>query len=94
MKRCTGGVSDEQIRFLGWHQDNLRRFDVAPMFDPSLDEGLKRLEHMRDTLASQGYRPAQERGSLAEAFRVEFAHTTTSLEGNSLTLAETSLVLE
>ena len=88
------GVSDEQMRFLSWHQDNLRRFDVAPTFDSALNEGLKRLEHMRNTLASQGYRPAQERGSLAEAFRVEFAHTTTSLEGNSLTLAETSLVLE
>ena len=88
------GVSEEQQEFLSWHQDNLRRFDIAPTFEQALDEGLARLEHMWDALAAQGYRPARERGSAAEAFRVEFAHTTTSLEGNSLTLAETSLVLE
>lgn len=38
-------------------------------------------------------RPREE-GSASEAFRVEFAHTTTALEGNGLTLAETAMVLE
>lgn len=88
------GVSDEQFAYLAHHQDNLRRFDVAPSYDASLDDRLAVLSRKRDELAAQGYRAACANDNMAEAFRIEFAHTTTALEGNMLSLAETALVLE
>lgn len=88
------GVTDEQMAFLAYHQDNLRRFDIAPSYDSDLDKELERLACMRDELARHGFDPAQETGNIYEAFRVEFAHTTTALEGNTLSLAETAMVLE
>ena len=53
----------------------------------------KRVARKRDELTRRGYDAARESGSASEAFRVEFAHTTTALEGNGLTLAETAMVL-
>ena len=88
------GVSDEQMAFLAHHQENLRRFAVAPTFDDALVADLERLELKRSALAAEGYDPTFERNSASEAFRIEFAHTTTALEGNGLTLAETAMVLE
>lgn len=88
------GVTDEQLRFLGWHQDNLRRFATLPTYDGSLEADLERLGKKRDELARHGFNPAEEVGSISEAFRVEFAHTTTALEGNTLSLAETAMVIE
>lgn len=88
------GVTDEQLAFLSQHQDNLRRFEVEPTYDAALEPDLERLVRKRDELARHGFNAACESGSASEAFRVEFAHTTTALEGNGLTLAETAMVLE
>ena len=88
------GVTDEQLAFLSRHQDNLRRFEVEPTYDAALDADLERLARKRDELSRHGFDAAREEGSASEAFRVEFAHTTTALEGNGLTLAETAMVLE
>ncbi|MEC4272538.1 Fic family protein [Adlercreutzia sp. R25] len=88
------GVSDEQMAFLVHHQESLRRFAVAPAFDDAITADLERLELKRAALAAEGYDPTLERNSASEAFRIEFAHTTTALEGNGLTLAETAMVLE
>ena len=88
------GVTDEQLQFLAHHQDNLRRFDVAPTYDESLESDLARLEAKRMELMRHGFDPARESGSISEACRVEFAHTTTALEGNTLSLAETAMVIE
>lgn len=88
------GVTDEQLAFLSWHQDNLCRFEVEPTYDDALEADLERLATKRDELARHGFDAAGESGSASEAFRVEFAHATTALEGNGLTLAETAMVLE
>ena len=88
------GVTDEQLAFLSRHQDNLRRFEVEPTYDAALDADLERLARKRDELSRHGFDAAREAGSASEAFRVEFAHATTALEGNGLTLAETAMVLE
>ncbi len=88
------GVSDEQMRFLARHQENLRRFSVAPSYDPSLEPELERLALKAEALRAQGFDPSLVRDSASEAFRIEFAHTTTALEGNTLSLAETAMVLE
>lgn len=88
------GVTDEQLRFLGWHQDNLRRFKVSPTYDGCLEADLERLVLIRDELVRHGFSPAEETGSISEAFRIEFAHTATALEVNGLTLAETAMIIE
>lgn len=87
-------MTDEQLAFLSRHQDNLRRFEVEPTYDAALDADLERLARKRDELSRHGFDAAREAGSASEAFRVEFAHATTALEGNGLTLAETAMVLE
>ena len=81
------GVTDEPLAFLSRHQDNLRRFEVEPTYDAALDADLERLARKRDELSRHGFDAAREAGSASEAFRVEFAHATTALEGNGLTLA-------
>ncbi len=87
------GVTDEQLRFLGWHQDNLRRFATLPTYDGSLEADLERLGKKRDELARHGFNPAEEVGSISEAFRVEFAHTTTALEGKTAMVIERDLTI-
>lgn len=62
------GVNNERLRFLAWHQDNLRRFDRLPIYDASLNNELERLRAQRDELASLGHNPRVDAGSAAEAF--------------------------
>lgn len=88
------GVTDEQLAFLKRHQANLQRFDIRPCYDPSLDAPLERLALKRDELVAHGFAAARESGNLYEAFRVDFVHATTALEGNTLSLLETGLILQ
>lgn len=88
------GASDVQMKALSWHQDNLRRFDVMPTYNHALDSDLKRLALERDELARAGFDFSHEDTSASETFRIEFAHATTALEGNTLSLAETAMVIE
>ena len=37
------GVTDEQLAFLSWHQGNLCRFAVQPIYDAALEADLERL---------------------------------------------------
>ncbi|HIY83044.1 Fic family protein [Rubneribacter sp.] len=88
------GVTDEQLAFLKRHQANLQRFDIRPCYDPSLDAPLERLALKRDELVAHGFAAARESGNLYEAFRIDFVHATTALEGNTLSLLETGLILQ
>lgn len=51
------GVTDEQLAFLSWHQGNLCRFAVQPIYDAALEADLERL-------ALPGWAPAA--GSVGE----------------------------
>ena len=87
------GVTDERYEYLRLLQRQLSRFDTAPIW-PSADAGLlERLDEQRGILARSGFDPTVE-DNVFEAVKTDFVHTTARIEGNTLSLKETGLVLE
>lgn len=87
------GVTDERETYLRVLQYQLHRFDREPRAQ-HVDEALiGRLALQRDILASHGFDPAAE-DHIFETVKVDFVHTTARIEGNTLSLKETALVLE
>lgn len=87
------GVTDEREDYLRLLQDQLHRFDTCPTA-PKCDRALiGRLEDQRSILAAHGFDPTEE-DHVFGTVKVDFVHTTAHIEGNTLSLKETGLVLE
>ena len=87
------GVTDERESYLRLLQSQLRRFDTLPTTLNCDKELIERLESQCSILAERGFNPAKE-DHILNAMKVDFVHTTARIEGNTLSLQETSLVLE
>ncbi|MBX9035382.1 Fic family protein [Gordonibacter massiliensis (ex Traore et al. 2017)] len=87
------GVTDERYEYLRRLQSQLRRFDIEPKAPSSDNALLFRLADQQAILASHGFDPTEE-DHIFEAVKVDFVHTTARIEGNTLSLKETGLVLE
>lgn len=87
------GVTDERETYLRLLQDQLRRFDTAPKASNRDEALMARLENQRAILAESGFDPTKE-DHILEAVKVDFVHSTARIEGNTLSLKETGLVLE
>ncbi|WP_080797441.1 Fic family protein [Arabiibacter massiliensis] len=87
------GITDEREDYLRLLQYQLHRFDTRPTA-PKCDRALiERLEDQREILAAHGFDPTKE-DHIFETVKVDFVHTTARIEGNTLSLKETGLVLE
>lgn len=87
------GVTDERYEYLRRVQDQLRRFETEPRALHSDNTLLSRLADQQLILAEHGFDPTTE-DHIFETVKVDFVHTTARIEGNTLSLKETSLVLE
>ena len=84
------GAREDYLRLL---QYQLHRFDNHPAA-PNSDKALiERLGDQRTILAEHGFDPTKE-DHIFETVKVDFVHTTARIEGNTLSLKETGLVLE
>ncbi|GHT78604.1 hypothetical protein FACS1894104_2010 [Actinomycetota bacterium] len=89
------GVNPSRYQTLLVWQQQLARFYKTPTWSnddelvATLDRIDKKLEYLNEN------RPLDESAlaSLQESFRVDFTHNSTAIEGNTLTLRETALVL-
>lgn len=87
------GVTDEREEYLRILQYQLHRFDTKPNVSRVDKTLIDRLTCQRDILAEQGFDPTKE-DHLFDTVKVDFIHTTARIEGNTLSLKETCLVLE
>lgn len=87
------GVTDERCGYLRLLQSQLRRFDTAPTASHGNAALIDRLARQKDILAAHGFDPTKE-DHIFETVRIDFVHTTARIEGNTLSLKETGLVLE
>ncbi len=87
------GVTNERYEYLLRLQQQLRRFEIVPTA-PTCDRNLLyRLADQQAVLAHSGFDPAKE-DHIFDAVKIDFVHTTARIEGNTLSLKETGLVLE
>lgn len=87
------GVTEEREEYLRLLQYQLHRFDHLPAA-PKCDKALiGRLKDQKAILATHGFDPTKE-DHIFETVKVDFVHTTARIEGNTLSLEETGLVLE
>ena len=87
------GVTGEREDYLRLLQYQLHRFDNHPAA-PNSDKALiERLGDQRTILAEHGFDSTKE-DHIFETVKVDFVHTTARIEGNTLSLKETGLVLE
>lgn len=85
------GITEELHRFYSDQQRRLARFDEMPQ--ASFDEKRMRLiERSRAFLAEHGFDPTAQ-NNIFEAVRVDFVHSTTAIEGNTLSAGDVALVL-
>lgn len=87
------GVTDERYEYLLRLQRQLRRFETAPTAPACDHELLRRLADQQAILAARSFDPTKE-DHIFDAVKVDFVHTTARIEGNTLSLKDTSLVLE
>lgn len=87
------GVTDERFAYLLRLQQQLRRFATPPAAPACDRELLQRLADQQAILTHHGFDPTKE-DHIFEAVKVDFVHTTARIEGNTLSLKETGLVLE
>lgn len=87
------GVTDERYEYLCHLQRQLDRFDTAPSAPGKDSVLLHRLASQQEILAKSGFDPTEE-DHIFEAVKIDFVHTTARIEGNTLSLKETGLVLE
>lgn len=87
------GVTDERYAYLCRLQSELERFNNPPCAPQSDKALLARLEQQRDILTDHEFIPTEE-DHIFETIRIDFIHTTARIEGNTLSLKETGLVLE
>ena len=87
------GVTDERYAYLRLLQDQLRRFTTPPTAHSADRALLHRLADQQAILAIHGFNPTGE-DHIFETVKVDFVHTTARIEGNTLSLKETGLVLE
>ena len=86
------GITDDLHRFYSDQQRRFSRFDVMPTtLFPREVEAL--FDASKQVHTQFGYDPTQEDG-LFESVRVDCVHSTTALEGNTLSAADVALVLE
>lgn len=87
------GVTDDRYDYLCRLQRQLGRFDTEPSA-PRIDRTLiERLADQQAILATHGFDPSNE-DHVFETVKIDFVHTTARIEGNTLSLKETGLVLE
>lgn len=67
-----------------------RRLDILPDFVPLFREA----DALRDELARRRPLSQAERERIREEFTIEYTHDSNAIEGNTLTLSETALVLQ
>lgn len=85
------GITEELHHFYSDQQRRLARFDEMPQ--ASFDEKRMRLiERSRAFLAEHGFDPTAQ-NNIFEAVRVDFVHSTTAIEGNTLSAGDVALVL-
>lgn len=87
------GVTDERYEYLGRLQRQLHRFDTSPTAASADRALLDRLADQQAILAAHEFDPTKE-DHVFETVKVDFVHTTARIEGNTLSLKETGLVLE
>ncbi|MDR2108229.1 MAG: Fic family protein [Coriobacteriales bacterium] len=89
------GVSQERFDYLARLEDELSRFGQEPRctMTGKIQQLLSSIEKKKAILDSCRPLDTAALSSLNESFRVEFTHDSTALEGNTLTLGETALVL-
>lgn len=87
------GVTDERYEYLLRLQQQLHRFEVAPTAANCDRDLLRRLVDQQAILTGHGFDPSKE-DHIFDAVRVDFVHATARIEGNTLSLKETGLVLK
>jgi Fic family protein len=89
------GVSQERFEHLARLEDELARFEqeTSCKMTDEVQRLLSSIAKKKALLDSHRPLDAAALSSLNESFRVEFTHDSTALEGNTLTLGETALVL-
>lgn len=87
------GVTDERYEHLRRLQCQLSRFETEPTAPHGDDTLLARLADQRSILARHGFDPTAE-DHIFETVKIDFVHATAHIEGNTLSLKETGLVLE
>ena len=85
------GIPEDLHRFYSDQQRRLARFDKTPRatFDGSRRE---LIERSRAFLAEHGFDPTLH-GNIFETVRVDFVHSTTAIEGNTLSASDVALAL-
>ncbi|WP_180326620.1 Fic family protein [Raoultibacter phocaeensis] len=87
------GVTDERYEYLCLLQKQLQRFNSEPRAFATDRKLVARLEDQRAILADHGFEPTNE-DRIFESVKIDFVHTTARIEGNTLSLKETGLILE
>jgi Fic family protein len=89
------GVTDQRLAQLTKWQEQLSRFDMVPQSCCDADVLAAKKRVANKLAALNELRPLDSAAlrSLHEVMRVDFSYNSTAIEGNSLTLHETALVL-